>query len=159
MKTGEQDSSLSKDKISENSEKTFNYSVSDEELQYIITNYAHMDQTSVISQILSVYRRNQIVFLLLIISEILFSMSLLSNSWQKRERSINTMEDIFKDLNGNEASIIYYSFIIVVSLISVLTFSLALYSLSKKNITAFKITSKLYLLISLLTILDLYLNA
>ena len=117
-----------------------------------------MDQSTVISQILTVYRRNQIIFLFLVISEIIFSLFLLSNVWLKRERTINTFQEIFKDLNRQESVFIYYSFIMFNMIISTFICFLSLYSLSNKNIKLFKICSYLYLFSAILTILNLYLD-
>lgn len=132
--------------------------LSDSELQYIIENYENLDQASVIDQILTVYKRNQFIFLFILILEMSLSCFLLFITWQKKENSILVMQEIYKDLNGFEASILFHTIFFITLVLNSVLYPMGYYALISKKIKILKWFSTLTLYSGVMTIFIIYIN-
>lgn len=133
-------------------------SISDEELQFIIDNYDQFDHNNLIEQIVSVFRKNQIIFLFVLILEMLLSCTLLIMTWKKKEASILIMQEIYKDLNSMEASLLFHTIYFITVILNIMYYPLSFYALSTKKVKVFRLFSTLSLYTAITTIFIIYIN-
>jgi hypothetical protein len=163
-KTGEQDSTAETKQISEDitnlnrNNENENLTISDSELQYIIDNYDQFEHTNIIEQLLNVFRRNQIIFLVLLITEMSLTCFLLFITWKKKESSIIMLQEIYKDLNSKEASLLFYTIFMISFVLNSAFYPLGFYSLVSKKVNIFKMFSTYSLYTAILTVFIIYLN-
>jgi len=158
-KSGERDSTADTKQLSE-SNQIHNeiLTVSDSELQYIIENYDQFEHTNILEQLLQVLRRNQIIFFMLLIMEMTFTIFLLFLTWKKKENSILMLQQIYKDVNSKEAALIFYLVFILSFSINIVFYPLGLYSLISKKVQIFKIFSSFSMYTAILTVFIIYIN-
>lgn len=135
-----------------------NLTVSDSELQYIIDNYDQFEHTTIIEQLVSVFRRNQIVLFLLILIEMSMTFFLLLVTWNKKENSIVVLQQIYRDLNSKEAALIFYTIFTLNLILNLVFYPLSFYSLVTKKLKVFKMFSVYCLYTAIMTVFIVYLN-
>lgn len=160
-KSGEKDSTAETKKImSENNGNQIGdiLTISDSELQYIVENYDQFEHGNIIEQLLSVLRRNQIIFITLLILEMSLTSFLLFITWKKKENSILMLQQIYKDINAKEAALFFYTIFMICFLLNLVFYPLGFYSLVTKRVSTFKIFSSYCLYTAIITIFIVYIN-
>ena len=160
-KNGEKDSAaIEKKVIIENQPNTRNenISLSDDELRYLIDNANEDEYPQLIYQILDVFRKYRLLYIIINICEMSLFCFLLYLTWNKRESSIAIMEDIYTDMNSKEASVIFYTIFYISLIINIFYYPFGFYSITKKNVKMIKYYSTFTLISSISTILLIYIN-
>jgi len=139
-------------------EQAENLTISDSELQYIVDNYDRFDHNNLIEQLLQVFRRNQLIFLSVLFLEMSLTVFLLFITWTKKESSISMLQDIYKDLNGREAAMLFYTFFGVSLLLNMIFYPLGFYSLVSKKVNMLKMFSVFSMYTAIMTIFIIYVN-
>jgi hypothetical protein len=83
---------------------------------------------------------------------------LLFITWQKKETSITTLQQIYKDLNSKEAAILFYTVFILSLFLNSIFYPLGFYSLITKKVNMFKVFSIYALYTAILTVFIIYIN-
>jgi hypothetical protein len=135
-----------------------NFTISDDELQYIIENHDQSEDANLMEQILSVYRKNQFFFCFLFILEMSLSCLLLMITWKRKEYSIMVMQNLYKDINPIQAAFIFHGIFFINCLSSLMLYPLGFFSLLSKKIQAMKFFSSFSLYCALSSIFIVYLN-
>jgi hypothetical protein len=160
-KTGERDSTAETKKFSDPSLSQNHLdimTISDSELQYIVDNYEQFEHSNIIEQLLSVLRRNQYVFLALLILEMTLTFFLLFITWKKKENSITMLQEIYKDINAKEAALFFYTIFLICFGLNLAFYPLGFYSLTTKKVTTFKFFSSYCLYTAIITVFIVYIN-
>jgi hypothetical protein len=135
-----------------------NLTISDSELLHIINNYDQYDHNSLLDYFVSEYRRNQVIFLFILLMEMSLTCFLLILTWDKKETSILKLGNTYKDLNSNEASLLFNIVFAIIVITNFVFYPLGFYSLISKNVKTFKFFSYYALYSSVLMIFITYLN-
>jgi len=135
-----------------------NFTISDEELQYIIENHDQYDNVNLLEQILSVFRKNQFFFCFLFILEMTLCSLLLMITWKRKEYSILIMQNLYKDINITQATLLFHGIFFLNLFLNILLYPLGFYSLISKKIQLMKYFSTLCLYTALGSIFIVYLN-
>lgn len=161
LKNGERDSTTETKALLNRDRNVYNndvLTVSDEELQYIIENYENLDHNNILEEIISVFRKNQMILLLFIIFELTLSSFLLFVTWKKKEGSILIMQSVYKDISSFEAMILFYSIFFTCVVLNLVYYPLAFYSMMTKKVKIFKVFTTYSLYTSIVTIFIIYIN-
>jgi hypothetical protein len=135
-----------------------NFTISDEELQYIIENHDQSDNTNLLEQVLSVYRKNQFFFCFLFVLEMSLSSLLLMITWKRKEYAILIMQNLYKDINPIQASCIFHGMFFLNMLANIILYPLGFFSLLSKKIHITKFFSTFTLYCGLGSVFIVYLN-
>lgn len=135
-----------------------NFTISDEELQYIIENHDQYDNYNLLEQILSVFRKNQFFFCFLFMLEMSLCFLLLMITWRRKEYSILIMQNLYKDINITQATLLFHGIFFFNLILNIILYPLGFYSLLSKKIQFMKYFSTLCLYTSLGSIFIVYLN-
>ena len=162
-KDGEVDSIIEKkekqnDEIVQNQENINNLSLSDEELQYLIDHAEQFDYYSLIQQILEIFRSYRVLFFIGLILEFSLTSSLLFTTFKNKENSVLMMEEVYKDLNAEEASLFFNTVFIVYMIINAFYYPFGFYGILQKKIKHLKYFSNLALYSAIGTIFIIYIN-
>lgn len=163
FKDGEVDSVIDKkdksnDELCQNQDNLNNLSLSDEELQFLIDHADQFDYHSLIDQILDIFRNYRILFFLLLTLELCIMSSLLFNTFKNKENSVTMMEEIYKDLNAEEASLFFNGIFCIVILLNAGFYPLGYYALIEKKVKLLKHFSLFALYTAIATIFIIYIN-
>lgn len=132
--------------------------ISDSELQYIVDNYDQFNQSDLIEEFLSILKRNQIIFLLLLTVEMSLSIFLLFITWKKKDSSIQILQKLYKDIGSKVSYIIFvvvYCFGLIIDLVF---YPIGFYSLYSKKYKLLNYFSNLALYSGILSIFIIYFN-
>lgn len=164
-KFDEKDSLLVKDKeendaINQQNFNMFpdNFTISDEELQFIIENHDQSDNANLLEQVLSVYRKNQFFFCFLLLLEMSLSCLLLMITWKRKEYSIIIMQNLYKDISDSQAFYLFHMMFFANLLVNLVLYPLGFFSLLSKKIQLVKYFSAFCLYSGLGSIFIVYLN-
>ena len=135
-----------------------NFTISDEELQYIIENHDQYDNNTLLEQIILVFRRNRTFFCFLFILEMSLCSLLLMLSWKRKEYSIQIMQNLYKDINNSQACILFYGIFFFNLALNILFYPLGFYSLMTKKIQFMKFFSTFCMYSAFASIFIVYLN-
>ena len=135
-----------------------NFTISDEDLQYIIENHQQFDISTLLEHIVSIFRRNQLLFCLLFMIEMSLCSMLFLVTWRKKEYSIVMMQNLYKDLDHYQASLLFHGIFFINLIMNIVLYPLGFYSLVSKKIQVMKYFSTLCLYTSLSSIFIVYLN-
>jgi hypothetical protein len=83
---------------------------------------------------------------------------LLFITWKKKESSIILLQEIYKDLNSKEASLVFYTIFMISFVLNSVFYPLGFYSLVSKKVHIFKMFSTYTLYTAILTVFIIYLN-
>lgn len=135
-----------------------NFTISDEELQYILENRDQSEDTNLMEQILSVYRKNQFFFCFLFILEMSLSCLLLMITWKRKEYSIMVMQNLYRDISPIQAALIFHGIFIINCFANLILYPLGFFALLTKKIQMMKFFSSFSLYCGLSSIFIVYLN-
>ena len=95
-KSGERDSTFNpkREKGGQNPED--NLSIADSELEYIVQNYQQFDNGNIVEDFLSIFKKNQFIFLVILSSELILSLFLAYQTYNKREYAISSIMETYK---------------------------------------------------------------
>ncbi len=79
-------------------------------------------------------------------------------TWKKKEASILSLQEIYTDLNGREAAILFYSVYSLSMALNGVFYPMGFYSLLTKKINMFKMFSIYSLYTAILTVFIIYIN-
>ncbi len=162
-KEGEIDSVFEKkekmnNEINENQINLNNLSLSDEELQYLIDHADNFDYYTLIEQILEIFRSYRILFFMTLILELFLTTSLLYSSFKNKETAIYLMQEIYKDMNADEANFFFNVSFISLLLINLIYYPIGLYGILYKKVKHLKIFSSISLYSAIACIFIFYIN-
>lgn len=168
-KDGEEDSIMNKahlnkgkdkdlDPLNQNQENINNLSMSDEELQFLIDNANQFDYQHLINQILEIFRSYRVLFFLVLILELCLMSTLLFNTYKTKEASILIMEEIYKDLNAEEASLFFNIVFVIFTSLNAFYYPVGFYAITQKQIKILKFFSIFSLYSAIATIFVIYIN-
>jgi hypothetical protein len=135
-----------------------NVSLSDEELRYLVENANNYDTTMLVQQIIDIFKRYRLVYIILKLSELILSVFLIGLTIDKRKYIINSMMRVYTDITYEMANILFYFTLILCCMASLVFYVYGALSLYKLNIYYAKVYSNISLLTAISTILLVYIN-
>jgi hypothetical protein len=159
-KSGEKDSACEAKPIEAPRQENANpeLSLSDEELRYIIDSTAQDDYPMLIEQILDLFRKYRLFFAFLKCCEMFLFWMLMFTTWVKRESSITLMEEVYHDLNTKEAAFMFHLFFHTTVVMNLLYYPFGFFALARKNVKLLKLYTHMTLVVSVMTIIMIYIN-
>jgi hypothetical protein len=164
-KSGERDSCLNNEKEQTTAQPSSSSQpnqellyLSDDELRYLVSHTQQDDYPYLLEQILDIFSKYRILFLIVKSFEMILSISLLVITYQKRELTIATMQDVYKDLNANSAHIVFYIIFYFSVGINCFFYPFGFYALTVKNLKLLKIYSGFTILVAVCSVLLVYIN-
>lgn len=132
--------------------------ISDDDLRFIVEHATNDEYSLLLDQLLNLFRKYRLSFILIFLGEMSFTLILLFITWDKKDNAILLMHEMYNDLNLVESAHIFY-FIYFISLLANLIFyPFGLISLSIKNVKTIKFFSNLILINAFLTMILIYVN-
>jgi hypothetical protein len=132
--------------------------ISDSELQYVVNNYDQFDSSSLLEEMLSIFRRNQIIFFSLITIEMSMALFLLLLTWEKREGSIISLQHLYRDLSEKESLCMFYIIFFMTFILNTVFYPFGFYALITKKIKLMKYFTHFCLYSAIMTLFIIYLN-
>ena len=135
-----------------------NISLSDQELRYLVENSYNYDTTLLIEQIIDIFKRYKLVYILLKLSEFCLAIILIGLTFDKKEIIIDSLIKMYTDLDYGMANIIFYFIMTVTCSMSTIFYIYGAYSLYTLNVRSLKLYNSVSLFSSISTILLVYVN-
>lgn len=133
-------------------------SLSDEELRYLVENANNYNSNMLVEQIIDIFRKYRMIYIVLKLSELCMSSFLIGLTFQKREYIINSLTNVYTDINIQIASFIFYFIMFICCTSSLLFYVYGAISLYNLKVYYAKFYSNISLFTAITTILLVYVN-
>lgn len=162
-KDGEKDSIYEKkekydEELCQNQRNLETLTLSDEELQYIIEHAEQFDYSSLLNQIIDIFRTYRYIFMFSLVLELLMMSTIMFKTFTSKEDIVTSMVGVYKDLNAIEASMFFNCVFIAFLSSNALFYPLGFYSISNKNVKYLKYFANLSIYSAIGTIFIIYIN-
>jgi len=132
--------------------------MTDEDLQYAIENATRLNLGEILDEILDAFVKYRILFFIVFLMEMTFNSFLMYITWQKREFTINLIENSYRGFHKKEAQLMFYIILGAMALLNLIIYPLGITAVITKKIKWLKFFSKFSLYTSVIIIFMVFIN-
>lgn len=158
-KSGERDSTfMPKNQKKGDQKEDDNLSIADSELEYIVQNYQQFDNGNIIEDFLSIFKKNQFIFLIILSAEMLLTLFLAYHSYNQREYCIKAIVDTYKTFSYSTIKNSFFFFFYFSLGLNMIFYPFGYYSVISKKYKMVSLFSTFALVTGVITIFFVYAN-
>jgi hypothetical protein len=145
--------------LTSNSQNQNDYlNLSDDELRYLVNSASQDEYPFLLNQLLDIFTKYRIFFITFKMCEMALSLFLILMIWDKRESTISSMQEIYRDLTPHEAYVVFHSIVIFSMVLNIIFYPFGFYAIAVKNIKVLKFYSTCTMFMAVTSVFLIYIN-